>query len=487
MKTFHPITKIIFIWLLISPLFFPLLLGSVIPFTNSREPSKIVQELAPPPASHTVVNVSTIGELREALLNLESHTTLFLADGTYRLDDLPEKQLLTPYETFVEDIAIRGVSGDRNAVTLMGVGQFNNAAEFGIQIFNTKDVLIADLSIGQVFYHCISIHPEQGAAGVTLHNLRLFDAGEQLLKSNTDGTAEMDDLVIENCVFELTNGWDVHPEIGYAYGNGMSVQAMNNLVVRGCTFINLFYTTSALAGPAILVWRNSEGSLIEGNVFINCARGIALGLSEGGTGHSGGIIRNNFFYRQADIGAEVDVAIYVESPNAVVYHNTIIVCGSYYAPVEIRYSSVTNVAVKNNILDGGEIKLRDGASADIRDNIFEATNDWFVDMEQGDLHLVENAVTKAQVIDQGSSVDVPLDIDGEHRPHGSGVDLGADEFTGHYSEWNLTIPTGTSSEETQNLGLTFPILLVVGLLPLIIVVYWKRKKNLTQKLVKAVF
>jgi hypothetical protein len=63
-------------------------------------------------------------------------------------------------------------------------------------------------------------------------------------------------------------------------------------------------------------------------------------------------------------------------------------------------------------------------------NVTSALADWFVDPFQGDLHL---AVAEPAVVDQGTDA-VPglpspfLDFDGEQRPAGSGIDIGADEF-----------------------------------------------------------
>ena len=49
----------------------------------------------------------------------------------------------------------------------------------------------------------------------------------------------------------------------------------------------------------------------------------------------------------------------------------------------------------------------------------------FIDREAGDLHLVPDSVG----VDDGTSGDADIDVDGDPRPSGSGPDMGADEVT----------------------------------------------------------
>ncbi|MBD3406585.1 MAG: hypothetical protein GF411_10765 [Candidatus Lokiarchaeota archaeon] len=402
--------------------------GNLLPAQDSAfyHPAK-APGIDAPPAHHTIVEVSNCSELREALLNVENHTTIFLDDGIYCVYDLPEQQFLTPYGRQVEDIHIRGKNGNRDSVIIEGAGQFSETGQYGIQVFGATDIVIADLTIRKVYYHCISLHPEQGAENITLYNVRMIDAGEQLLKCNRDSGSQLQYLDIQYCSFELSDGWGVHPALGYAYGNGMSLHAVVNASIRDCFFFNLYYTDGNLAGPAILVWHDCIGTIVERCVFINCARGVCLGLGEGE--HTGGLIANNFFYRSASLSAPVDTAIYIASSNAMVCHNTIVVDDSYFAPIEIRFSSTTGVVVVNNILDSGDIILRDGATATVESNTNLATRDWFADMDHGDLHLVNNNYTQAYAIDRANyTTTISRDFDGDLRPQGEVIDLGADEF-----------------------------------------------------------
>lgn len=123
-----------------------------------------------------------------------------------------------------------------------------------------------------------------------------------------------------------------------------------NWVIRDNTWYNIYGDKTGCEvdahcemayedGPAILVWRNSRGTLIERNTFINNFRAINIGL---GTPDDGTIIRNNYIYRNGS----GDVGIGLQSAtNALVAHNTI-VHDQYRASIEVWNSS--NVRVLNN-------------------------------------------------------------------------------------------------------------------------------------------
>lgn len=72
-------------------------------------------------------------------------------------------------------------------------------------------------------------------------------------------------------------------------------------MIRHNLFRNIVAPASQIAGPGILLWRGSSNTIVEGNTFLNCARGIMFGADDTTSpSHSGGIIRNNFFYRSGD-------------------------------------------------------------------------------------------------------------------------------------------------------------------------------------------
>ncbi len=165
---------------------------------------------------------------------------------------------------------------------------------------------------------------------------------------------------------------------------------------------------------------------MEGNTFLNCARGVMFGADDFvSPSHRGGVIRNNFFYRSAAQPGDVGI-IMSDSPDSQVLNNTVLISGTYRAPIEIRYQGTTGGLIANNLMDGA-IGIRDGATATDSHNIVGATASLFVAPTIADLHLAASA---AVAIDQGlDGVNVAEDWDGEPRPSGARIDIGADEYT----------------------------------------------------------
>jgi hypothetical protein len=175
------------------------------------------------------------------------------------------------------------------------------------------------------------------------------------------------------------------------------------------------------------MWNRSSNTLTEGNAFVNCARGIAYGLQEiPGFDHSGGIIRNNFFFRAS--GQSGDVAISVaDSPQTQVVNNTVYTSGTYGTPIEFRFAETTDALIANNITDG-IISAREGATGTLLTNIENASTSLFVNLAAGDLHLAAGATT---AIDRGTTVSSVIDDwDGRPRPQGAAYDIGANEVAG---------------------------------------------------------
>ena len=194
------------------------------------------------------------------------------------------------------NVGIRGATGNRDDVVLVGKGM-NGATDggvpFGIWVGgNVQGVTIAHLTIRDVYYHPIMLNA--GAQSPLIHNVRLVNAGQQLLKSSPDGAGGgVDNGIVEYSVFEYdTTSRD-------DYTNGVDVHTGDNWIIRHNLFRNIRAPQGQLAGPAILMWNHSTNTLVDGNTFIDCQREIALGLIERTPNdHSGGIVRNNFIYRR---------------------------------------------------------------------------------------------------------------------------------------------------------------------------------------------
>lgn len=369
-----------------------------------------------PAPSGQIVAVANEADLQFAVRTINSNTTIQLSAGTYRLT--------SPLNISggVQNVQIRGETGIASDVVIMGPGmtvQPSNGGFFhGIMVSDATDVLIASLTIRDVYHHPITLQAAQGCERVKMMNLRLINAGEQFIKSNS-GNNGVNDCLVENCVMEYettARSW---------YTNGVDVHTGNNWIIRGCTFRNIRGPAGSTqgAGPAILMWNNSENTLVENNLFINCERGVAFGLSSTRLDdHVGGMIRNNTFYRSAAQSGDVGISL-TNAPNAKVLHNTVLLSGTYPNAIEYRFTNTSQVLIQNNFCDA-LIQQRNGASALVISNREDASPGDFINIPGEDFHL--NASSRA--IDQGQShSDALVDRDGQARPTQGSVDLGADE------------------------------------------------------------
>jgi hypothetical protein len=407
------------------------------PWLSTSSPSPSAQSSAAcpplPPPSGAIVNVSTTAELQAAVDNLADDTTILIADGVYDLTN-------TLNIRAVSNVALRSASGSRDAVVIRGLGMSN--PDYGnvphvVAIYDAHDVLIADVTLRDAYFHLVQVHGEDGPQRPHFYNLRLIDSGEQFIKGSTAGPPGpyTDGGIVECSLFEYTD------RARSDYTNGVDVLAGADWIIRDNVFRNLRAPVGQLAGPAVLMWRNSLNTVVERNQFIECDRAVALGLSapdansrDGETvyDHQGGIVRNNFIYRAAgsltgDVGLTVNYA-----RDYKIHHNTVLLNGSFAWTVEYRFSASEGDIAYN--LTDGPILQRDGASGTLTGNLTSAAPGWFVEAPSGDLHLSASA---ASAIDQAAPLaDVTDDFDGDARPIGPAPDVGADEY-GFWLHWDL--------------------------------------------------
>lgn len=363
------------------------------------------------------ITVGTVAELQNAVSTANSlggNTTIVVRDGTYTLND-------TLYVN-APNVAIVGQSGDRTKVIIQGDAMSSGAKVKNLIRAAGKNFQISGLTLQKSGWHLLQIVGESDADNAVVRNVIFRDAYEQMLKgsidqSNYNNTA--DNGLVENSLFEYTAG--IGPQY---YIGGIDVHGGKNWVVKNNTFRSIISPSQTTAEHAIHFWNQAADMLVEKNIIINCDRAIGFGLD--GRGASGGVIRNNMIYHAANAGQFADVSIYlVESPGTQVYNNTIFMENSYPRSIEYRFASTTNVLIVNN-LTNKPIMARDGATGTVSSNVTTASSSWFVNPTQGDLHL---ATANSSVVDRGQAV-VGLvdDFDGNPRPQGSGVDIGADEW-----------------------------------------------------------
>jgi hypothetical protein len=371
---------------------------------------------APPLAAPTgtVVNVSTEAQLQAAVSGMQSNTTIVVAPGTYNLTNT-----LYLNGTFT-NIGIRGATTNPADVVLVGKGMSvaTTAVPYGIWSGgNIQGVTIANLTVRDVYSTPIMLNA--GTQSPLIHNVRLINAGQQFVKANPNGTGGVNNGIVEYSTIEYTT------TSRDFYTNGVDVHTGTGWVVRHNLFRNLRAPAGALAGPAVLMWNGSSNTTVEGNTFIDCQREISLGLADKpANDHSGGVARNNFIYRSAGVGGDTAILV-ADSPNTKVQNNSIFLQGQYPSPIEYRFAGTTGAVISNNLLDGA-IQARDGASGSVTSNVTTATSALFVNAAAGDLHLKPTA---SAAVDKGSAAQAaPQDWDGEARPFGAAVDVGADEY-----------------------------------------------------------
>ena len=402
--------------------------------TTSRPDSKDAQGLLAPPGPWknppkrpapvgTVIRVRTEAQLQEAVYHLRSQTTILLEPGMY--------ELTKPLQIGgrVKNVEIRGVSNDRNQVILKGHGMrrqdLGKLVPHCIMVNDATDVVIANLSVGDVWQHPITLQGPSGCKRVRISNVRIFDAGEQFLKSNPDNKGGgVDGCIVEYCVFEFTD------TARHSYTQGMSVHTAANWIVRNNLFRNLRGPADdPRVGGCIDFWNRSKNTIVEDNIILNCRMGIRFGIlnrkaEAGFHDHEGGVIRNNIIWRQPGAVHSPDDAIIVwDSPNTKILNNTVILNGTF-PPGAIDYRWSSGVVLANNLTDA-PIWRREETNGREAHNVLIEDPAIFAKAAEGDLHLAAKSQTilpKVPVLP-----DCSLDVDGRKRSERT--DVGADEFS----------------------------------------------------------
>jgi uncharacterized repeat protein (TIGR01451 family) len=355
------------------------------------------------------VTVSTVAELLDAI-NTANDTggnqAILLEDGVYNFD-------ASRLSITANNITLRSLSGNRDAVQIVGNGMnggFQNGFEVSGDYFT-----IADVTIGEVRNHPIQIHGERGVDFPLIHNIRIINAGEQMIKVSYESgnSNSSDNGVVQWSEFEYTAG--VGPRY---YIGGYDAHQAHDWIIRNNSFKHIRSPGSSLAEHAIHFWSNSRNTVVENNIITNCDRGIGFGL--GSSGHNGGIIRNNMVHTTRDVG------IGLENAHDIKVYNNSVYTQNYFNSIEYRFSG-TQALIFNN-LTNENISRREGGSATLGNNVTNAQAAWFVAPTQGDLHLTSPIPS---VVDQGQTLsDVTRDFDCVLRPQGAAYDIGADEVGG---------------------------------------------------------
>jgi len=389
-----------------------------------------------PPPGETIIKVTTVEQLQHAVDNATPGTTILVGEGTYNLNGV---------SLFfnIPDVTLRSASGDRTAVVLDGAYQSRTIVQL-----NASHVTLADLTMRRARKYAIHVMstPRGDTVNTRIYNVHIIDPGEQAIKITTASPGHYSDSGEIACSqIELTDAG--RPRIqNNCYTGGIDAHKARGWLVRD-NVIEGFWCPEGLSEHAVHFWDGSRDTVVERNVLKDNARGVGFGMKASGStrtypddpcpavqgyvDHYGGTIRNNFIITcrkdlfAAKDGADCGICLW-QSCQTRVLHNTVYSTdpAHTFSSIEWRFGD-TGTEIINNLVNV-TMQERDGASANVSGNVTNAQADWFVNVELGDLHLVETATS---VMDRTTSfAGVTDDVDGACRPAGPTADVGAHEY-----------------------------------------------------------
>ena len=405
--------------------------------------------------SDTTITVDNLAALQYAINDATSSTTILVEPGFYDLQTSPYAGWGIGVELLRSNVTIRSSSGIRADVVFDGGGMAGGVAQaFMVADYMThqdtlRNITLADITIQNASNHLISVQGEFHPQNITIHNVHFLNAGQQLIKVNPESLSAPVPVSNGSILCSLIE-YETHLDEG-SYTQGMSIHAGDHWVIRNDTLRNIraHPASGGIGGPAILVWSNSVGTIVERNVLIDCDRGIMFGdWSHNGypfLDHTGGAIRGNIVrgYEYANpegsMGSYESIAL-CNATEALVASNTLYAPGEINRGIDLVGPYVTDCEIANNIMDK-EIILRGGAIEAA--NTFAGNREFaganhYVDAGNGDFHLdpaspaVDSGVTYA-----GLSVDIDC-----QSVAGDAPDTGADEYVLETSVagWEVEFP-----------------------------------------------
>jgi hypothetical protein len=147
--------------------------------------------------------------------------------------------------------------------------------------------------------------------------------------------------------------------------------------------------------------------------------------------HSGGVIRNNFFYNSRRLtNADAPILAW-NSPGTKILHNTILTNGTHPNAIEYRFANTKGLVIANNLTDA-KILSRNDAEAEEYGHFTQAVPAMFADPAGCDLHgksPVAGVVGAAEKLRPPlTAADCADDFNGRPRRSDGPGDIGAAEY-----------------------------------------------------------
>jgi hypothetical protein len=379
-----------------------------------------------------VIDVKDVGELYAAVRRVKNGGTVRIADGTYRM----RRPLMVVGK---QNVTIRGKSGDPWKVRL----DFHGGNK-GVAFTRSTDCTLAHVMVENVRQNGIKINSNLQVHRIRIYHCVTHNVWQRHVKGvrapMKDGkTQHVEDCRVEYCLMYNDRPKrrgddpyeDSHGHFGFNYVGGMDVMGAKGWVIAHNVFINIHGRTGGARG-AIFMWNDTTDCLIEGNIMINCDRGICLGNGHRKKDKTGKpilpihdtrmLVRNNFIC--GDEGFDVGILCEFTQDCKIVNNTVHDVRNRSRRAIRIVQDN-DGLLVKNNIMSGRKIRVEKyTGTIKIENNLETFAPDYFVDPKNGDLHLTEKATG---AIDKAEPMkEVETDIDG--APRGDKPDLGADEF-----------------------------------------------------------
>ena len=392
---------------------------------------------APPLPEPTgeVIKVKTVGELYGAVRRVKNGGTVMIADGVYQ----SRRPLMVVGK---KNVTIRGESSDPWKCRL----DFNGGNK-GVAFTRSTDCTLAHVMVENVRQNGIKINSNLQVHRIRIYNCVTHNVWQRHVKGvrapMKDGkTQHVLDCRVEYCLMYNDRPKrrgddpyeDSHGNFGFNYVGGMDVMGAKGWVIRNNVFINIHGKTWGARG-AIFMWNDTTDCLIEGNIFINCDRGICLGNGHRAKDKTTGkpvlpihdtrmIVRNNFITIPGNTSQ--DNGILCEfTQDCKILNNTIHDLRNRTVRAIRIVQDNDGLVVKNNIVSGRKIRIEKYiGKIKVENNLEKFAPEYFVDPKNGNLRLTAKAL---EAIDKAEKVkEVETDIDG--APRGDKPDLGAHEF-----------------------------------------------------------